>query len=295
MFKKYIKHPLEFLIAVFFYLLFWTLPFNVSSYLCGFITKKIGMKLSISKRVDRDLKRIFPEKSLQERKKIIKKVWENLGRLVGELPHVYKIDFLNDPRIKIEGLEHVQNLLDQNKKIIFVTAHFGNWEMLGGLVSVISSKLLTVYRTANNPLTDRLICFARRNKKQRMIPKGSAGMRELVKGLKNNIKIAMLIDQKISTGITTSFLGYGAKTLTAHASLAHKFNAVIVPSRNIRLYNDPDGALFKIIFEKPIEINHTEDKDADIRQVVEKTNVVMENWIRKNPEQWFWLHNRWKK
>ncbi|MHA1539169.1 MAG: lysophospholipid acyltransferase family protein [Alphaproteobacteria bacterium] len=295
MLKKYIKHPLEFLVVLFFYVLFWALPFRVASHFCAFITEKVGMRLSLSKRVDKNIQQVFPQKTGEERREIIRGVWKNLGRLVGEFSHVYKIKFPDDPRICIEGLEHVEPFLNQQKPVVFITAHFGNWEILGGFIASLFPGLQSVYRTANNPFADWLICFARRNKNQVMVPKGAAGMRQLVKGVKNGKSVAMLIDQKITTGITLPFLGRKAKTLVAHAALAHRFDTVIIPARNVRLHNDPDGALFRIIFEAPIIPVQTGDKDADIRDTVVKTNAVMERWIRKDPAQWFWLHNRWKK
>ena len=123
------------------------------------------------------------------------------------------------------------------------------------------------------------------------MPKGPVGARYIIKAIKNGEHIGMLVDQKQNDGIAVPFFGKDAMTASAIANLALKFNCQLVPTEVIRV----KGPKFKVKIYDPIILEKTGDQEKDIYNTMVKINSILEGWIRKNPEQWFWVHNRWPK
>jgi KDO2-lipid IV(A) lauroyltransferase len=131
----------------------------------------------------------------------------------------------------------------------------------------------------------------RTNDTVEMIAKGPSGVRGLIKAIKSGNSIAMLVDQKMNDGIEVPFFGKPAMTANAIAKLSLQYNYPIIPCQIIRT----KGSYFKAVIHPPIDYSKSGEAEKDCYNIMLKINQVIEGWVRENPEQWFWFHNRWKK
>ena len=288
--RRYVQHPLEAAAAVLLYSFFKALPVDAASALGGWIGRTVGPRLGVSKRAVHNLKMTFPEMGDEEVAHTVKGIWDNLARLAGEYPHLPEFDiFAPGGRVEVVGIEHVDRLRDDGKPGIFFSAHIGNWEVLSLGATQRNLPLDRVYRAANNRLVEWLYRRGRSAVAGALIPKGAAGVRLLLKSLRDGNHLAMLVDQKMNDGIAVPFLGRTAMTAPALAELALKFDCPVVPARVVRL----KGARFRFVVQPPLEIPRSGDRQADVAALMTQVNEVIGEWVRETPEQWLWLHNRW--
>ncbi|MEZ5982098.1 MAG: lysophospholipid acyltransferase family protein [Parvularculaceae bacterium] len=271
---------------------FHLIGIDAASALAGGFTRFVGPLLgSVSKRADDNLRAVYPEWTSAERRRIIAKVWENLGRTTAEFAFLDKFDTREaNGRVEIVGAEKIKSLAESGRPAIFVSGHFANWELMAITLHQAGVKTAVVYRAANNPLIDELIINMRAEVMSRvLIPKGKRGGRALIDALKQGRSIAMLVDQKLNDGISVPFLGRDAMTAPAAARLALKFNTPVIQTSIERL----KGAHFRMTVHEPIAFTPTGDVTEDVRQLTILINEALERDIRARPEQWLWLHRRW--
>ncbi len=271
------------------YGLFAGLPLDAASNLGGWIARAIGPRLKVSNVAIHNLGRVFPEKTDAEITAIVRGVWDNLGRVVAELPHIARMGIFDDDRFTVSGLEHIEHLRDDGAPGLVFTAHFGNWELPALAARQRGLDLSFVYRAANRPTAERLIRLSRRWIADNLIAKGGAGARQSLSVLMAGGHLGILPDQKMNDGIAVPFFGRDAMTAPALARLAHRFDCPVVPLRAERT----GGARFHIRFYPPLEIPHSGDRQADVLALMTEVNRIIEGWIRERPEQWLWLHRRW--
>jgi KDO2-lipid IV(A) lauroyltransferase len=288
--RRFVFHPLEAVAAVVFYSLFKTLPLDVASGIGGWVGRTLGPRLGVSRRAVNNLRKTFPELRPDEVSRIVKDIWDNLGRIAGEYPHLDRFKIYEPGgRVEVIGIEHLEELRDDGKPGIFFSAHIGNWEVLALGATQRGLPLDRVYRAANNRLVEWLYRRGRSAVDGALIPKGAAGVRQLLRSLRDGNHLAMLVDQKMNDGIAIPFLGRTAMTAPALAELALKFDCPVVPARVVRL----KGARFRFIVQPPLELPRTGDRQADVAALMTQVNDVIGEWVRETPEQWLWLHNRW--
>jgi len=274
---------------------FNSLPLDTASTLGAAVARTIGPHLGVSRRARHNLARVFPEMSREQIETTVREMWDNLGRVVAELPHLPRIKVFagetspGASRVEIVGLEHVDAARAAGRRILFFTAHFGNWE-IGPLAMMRHGlPLHIVYRQSNNPWADRLFLNGRRGVVASLIPKGAEGARQIITALQKGGSAGMLVDQKMNDGIKVPFMGRDAMTAPALAQLALKFDCAVIPSVVERL----GGARYRLTFEPPLPLPHSGNRHADILALMTEVNRRMEAWIRKRPGQWLWLHRRW--
>ena len=270
--------------------LFGLLPLDAASALGGWLGRTIGPRLAMNRRARRNIARALPELSEGEIDGVIRGMWDNLGRVTAEYPHLHKFDCYVGPRVEVIGAEFVDELREDGRGGIFFSGHIANWEVCCMAATQRGVPVFQAYRAPNNPLIDPIIDRIRtRALGVRRYAKGASGARQLVKHLKAGDHLALLIDQKLNEGIPVPFFGRNAMTMVAMASFALKFDVPVVPARVVRL----GGAHFRIVIEPPMEIVATGDRDADIADIMGRATATLEGWVRAHPEQWFWVHRRW--
>ena len=284
--KKVIKHLRYILEAILLYPIyyaFYLMPIDAASAVAGWLVEKLGYRLSFSNIARNNIKLAMPELTETQREAIIKGMLNNLGRMVGESPHLHRLSTKEwNRRVEIEGK------LDKNiKKGIVISAHIANFEIGSRLAKELGIKLNLIYRPANNPLVNTLINSHREGNGMRMLKKGMGGMRGILKAFKNNEFIGLLADQKMNDGIKVPFFNRDANTTPAPANLAIRHGASLIMMQIIR----KKGAYYKIKLYPPIK---AKSKDTEYSMML-MINSQFENWIREHPEQWFWVHNRWGK
>ena len=291
---KKILHLLEGIPVFLLYFFFLSMPPSVASAIGGKFLSAIGPKLKKNSIAKKNIKKAFTNKSNQEINTIISGMWENLGRVAAEYPHLKKFDLYNPDSsknlsVKVFGTQYIKQLRDDQKPGIFFSAHLGNWEINAMSAVQKGLPLTLVYRKPNNPLSDFLIKKARSHITNSFAAKGKDGARKAIKILSKGGHLAMLADQKMNDGISVPFFGINAMTAPAIAELAIKFNCPIVPARVKRI----KGTKFEMRLYPPIKIPSSLNKKERVYKTMVQVNKIMEAWIREAPEQWLWVHDRW--
>jgi len=288
--EKYIRHPLEAMAAACVWAVFRILPVDWASALGGWLARSIGPRLRLSARARDNIRRAFPDIDDTALERIVVDMWDNLGRTVGEFPHIGAFTFDGpNPRIRVTGLEHLIAFRNDGKPGFYLSAHIGNWELAPLTAHVHDIPSAFVYREANNRLVQKLYMSGRRHYRDMMIPKGAEGAKQMIKALRDGKHVGVMVDQKMNDGIPVPFFGEDAMTAPALAQLALRFKCPVIRARVIR----DKGATFTIEISEPIYVDDTGDKTRDIAAFMARTNGIIEAWIREKPGQWLWLHNRW--
>ena len=283
-------HRLEALAVKLVLAVFRLVPLDAASAMGGWICRMIGPHLPVSRQALGNLRRAFPERSEGELKRILAATWDNLGRTIGEYPHLRRFR-LYEPgsRVAVIGVEYVDRLRDDGKTGIFFSAHIGNWELGSMGATQRGLPLARFYRAPNNPFVDRIVRLIRSPVAGELLPKGSAGARRGLAVMRAGGHLAMLVDQKMNDGIAVPFFGCMAMTAPALAQLALRFDCPVVPAKVERL----GGAHFRLTVYPPLEIAPSGEHQKDVLELMTRVNALIEEWIRARPEQWLWLHRRW--
>ena len=271
------------------------LPPLAASAAGGAVARGIGMLLPVSRVADANLRLAMPELTAAERRRIVRGVWDNLGRTAAELPHLDRLAATAaGPGWEVAGLELLERLVRQGGPVIFFSGHLANWELLSAIPNRYGFKLATFYRAASNPRVDRLIQRLRARAAGQAPPqfaKGAIGAREAMAYLKAGGLLGMLVDQKMNDGIAAPLFGHRAMTAPAAASFALRFGCPLVPAHMERI----GPCRFRLTIEPPLALPGSGDRLADISALTAEMNRYLEKWIRARPESWLWLHRRWPK
>jgi KDO2-lipid IV(A) lauroyltransferase len=265
------------------------LPLDVASAVGGMLASRIGPRLGVSNRARRNLRTALPELSATQIAAILRGMWDNLGRVAAEYPHLRNIRVFDAmSRVETRGLEHLDGALAAGRRVILFGGHLGNWEIAALAAGQYELDIAQIYRAANNPLIDRMIARMRGGNGE-LIAKGAVASRRAVAALRRGGHVSLLADQKLNEGIAVPFFGRPAMTAPALALLALRFQCAVLPVRVERL----KGARFRLTLYPPLELPRTGNRDADVAVLMAAVNATLEGWIRESPEQWFWVHSRW--
>jgi KDO2-lipid IV(A) lauroyltransferase len=259
-----------------------------ASALGGWIARSLGPYLGVSNVARDNLRRAMPELDAAARVRMLREVWDNLGRTATEFPHM---DEIAATRTEIVGGEILERIRASGRGAIFFTAHAANWEIAPRVLQQRGIQLNVIYRTLNNPHIDALIQRYRGTGGESIIAKGAPGARETIRLLQAGRYLGLLLDQKMNDGIPIPFFGIDAMTPPAAATLALRYGIPLVPGQVERL----DGAHFRLTIHEPIAIVATGDRHADVRQTMTAVSAEIERWVRADPGRWLWLHRRWPK
>ncbi len=264
---------------------------ETASNLGGAIARAIGPLLPISRVADTNLRRAFRDMTEPQRRAVVRAVWENLGRTVGEMPHVGSLGPTpSGPGWEIDGVE---NLAAIDGAAVLFSAHIGNWEVMPRAAVVQGTGFASFYRAADNAAVDAIIVGIRRQAMggQPQFAKGAAGARAALAHLRAGGRLGLLADQKMNDGIPAPFFGRVAMTAPAPATLALRFNCPLIPGHCVRI----GPARFRVRVEKPLAHPATGDRARDVAELTTAMNAIIERWVRETPGQWLWLHRRWPK
>lgn len=261
------------------FLFFQALPYKTASNIGGWIGRTIGPRLAASRKAYNNLSQALPGKTDQEYQTYIRDMWDNLGRVIAEYPHLSAI--IGDAQIV--GEQHLKDLPDS---FIVIGGHLANWELLPFFFNERTDFPMTaIYREPNNPYVAALLARARNaTEKGRYTRKSKAGSRDLIKTLKDGGRLGILIDQKFNQGIKADFFGRPAMTSPSFVHLARKYTCPILPFWVERV----NGASFRLVIEPPFTVG-----DKDDEEIIALAHASLESHILKNPGQWLWLHRRW--
>lgn len=283
---KKIRHITEAAALWVLFTAFRLLPLDAASYIGGLMARCIGPFLRSHRVAQKNLYMALPEKTPEERKKILAGMWDNLGRIAAEFPHLPNDTLLS--RVKPEGLEHIPA---PGKAAIFFSAHLGNWELTYPVIHVRGVPMDLFYRQANNPYANKVINRLRASRSTQLFSKGKRGGAGMTKAIRDGESLALLLDQKMNEGIGVPFFGREAMTAPIAGVLALRYGIPVLPIRAIRT----KGAHFVTTLYPPLKYEKTGDNKKDTLAITIQINQIIESWVREFPEQWFWVHQRWPK
>jgi len=273
-----------------------TLPPAAASTLGGMTARFIGPRLPVSRIANTNLKLALPYLNARARKRIVRECWENLGRTIGEFPHIAALphNSPSGPGWRVEGAEHLETARQSGKPVIFFSGHIGNWELMPPVVARHGLPFASFYRAASNEGVNSLIHDLRRNAMGQdvpMFPKGSKGARSALRYLGQGGHLGVLGDQKMNDGIEASLFGRPAMTASAAAVFALRHQALIITGH---VYREGPARLVLQV-DAPIHPLARGDRQADVLALTQKLNNRLQEWIEKRPGLWLWLHRRWDK
>jgi Kdo2-lipid IVA lauroyltransferase/acyltransferase len=265
--------------------------------LFGRVARLIGPLLREQRIGRANLTAAFPEKSPEEIETILTGVWDNLGRIAAEfahLDHIWEHDPARpeDSRIEIELRTHelfAKLRLDEKPALIFAS-HLGNWEMpaLAAVAHGLDATIL--YRRPNSASADRAIERMRAVKMGTLIPSGRDAPLRLAEALQNGQHVAMLVDQYLTNGVEVTFFGRKTK---ANPMMARLLRQVECPIHGVRVIRLP-GHRFRAELSEEVPPVRDAAGKIDVQGTMQAITTVIEGWIREYPDQWLWLHRRWR-
>lgn len=241
----------------------------------------------------RNLELAFPESTEPERRRLLRGCFENLGRLLG----VFSRFASAGPQalqslIECEGMEHIDAARASGRGVILFTGHVGAWELSSFALSLFGYPLSFLVRRIDNPKIERLVDERRTRLGNRTIGKRSAA-RRMLQILRGGDTLGILVDLNTldREGIFVDFFGVPASTTFLLAKLALRTDAAVLP---VFAPWDPMRRRFLLKVDEPLAVERTGDDEEDVRRLTQLFTGVVEKYVRRYPEQWLWIHRRWK-
>ncbi|WP_417683850.1 lysophospholipid acyltransferase family protein [Roseibium sp.] len=268
--------------------LFRLVPVDIASAMMGYLWRKLAPMNARHERALRHLELAMPELSEVERERIVRGMWDNLGRVAAETFHIAEL-LPQDARFEPVLDDLTRKVLSGEQQALFVSMHSGNWEMCVQPAVRAGLDLAGVYQALKNPFADQALQDMRADLyRLGLYSKSHQTARKLVSLIRQGGIIAIMGDLRESRGIKVPFFGREAYANPVPATLARSGGIPIVVGRVIRT----GGVSFKVE-GRAIEVPVTHDRKADIEATTVEIHRVFEEWIRENPEQWMWIHRKW--
>jgi KDO2-lipid IV(A) lauroyltransferase len=291
--KSRLQIDLEYLTARSLLVAFGLLPLRVALFLSSRMGRGAYYFSGRLRRTgDRNLELAFPELSQRQRRLLLRGCFESLGRLLGVFSH-----FAGNPEtlrdlIDCEGLEHIEAARKSGRGVILFTGHVGAWELSSFALSLFGYPLSFLVRRIDNPKIETLIEGRRARLGNRTIDKRSAA-REMLQILQTGGTLGILVDLNTldREGIFVDFFDVQASTTFVLAKLALRTEAAVLP---VFAPWDPRRKRFLLKVDGPLSFEHSGNVDEDVRRLTQLFTSVVEKYVRRYPDQWLWIHRRWK-
>jgi KDO2-lipid IV(A) lauroyltransferase len=292
--KNGVKDVAEYAAAVALLKIFGWMPRNLANRAAG-IVSRVGFRLANRQRNVglRNLSMTMPELTASEQEAILRACFNNLGRLLVEFSHFPELNRENISRhVVYDGFENFEEGIRRGKGVIFLTGHFGAWELSSFAHSIYGYPMKFVVREIDNRRVERLISGYRTRGGNVPVERNHAS-RDILKALRNNETVGILMDQNTvrEEGVFADFFGIPAATTPAVATFALRNGAAVIPGF---LIWDETLHKHRLRFDPPMELIRTGDRTRDVAENTGLFNRVLEAYIRNNPGQWLWIHRRWK-
>jgi KDO2-lipid IV(A) lauroyltransferase len=259
------------------------------------LARRVGPLLPAHKTALANLRAAYPEKTDAEIETIARGAWDNLGRTGAEYPHLAKI-FDYDPeatepgRIEVDGVEQFLALRDDGKPGLIFSAHLANWELPAICAARFDLAATAVFRAPNDPGVARVV-HEIRSETMGGLEAARQGAAFAMQGvLERGGHLGMLIDQHFTRGVTVQFLGRPALTNPLLGKFVRQYECPVHGVRVIRLPNHR----FRLQLTPPVEMPRDPDGQINVQGAMQAMTSVVEGWVREHPEQWLWMHRRWR-
>ncbi|MBZ5758374.1 MULTISPECIES: lipid A biosynthesis lauroyl acyltransferase [Rhizobium] len=258
------------------------------------LMRKVGPRTRRHALMLTNLRNAFPERSDAEIEAIALASWGSMGRLAAEYVFLDRLfDF--DPektepgRIEVSGVPIFLELRDNPRPFIVFTAHTGNFELLPVASAAFGLEVTVLFRPPNNPYVAKKVYDFRAKRMGHLVPSHAGSSFALARQLDEGGSVGVLVDQKFRKGLRTKFFGRDVKTNPLLPKLVRQFECEVYPARCVRLPNNR----FRLEIEPRMELPRTDTGALDLPATAQMMNDKVESWVRENPEQWLWYHDRW--
>jgi len=259
------------------------------------VARRIGPLVGRHRVAVNNLRLAYPEKSDAEIEAIALDMWGNMARLAAEYIFLDAL-FDYDPkatkpgRVEVRGVEHFVEIAGEKKPHILFTGHLGNFELLPVAAATFGMSITALFRPPNNPYLADYIHSTRRSTMGGLLPSSTGASFALAAILENGGNIGVLVDQKFSSGLETTFFGRPCQSNPVLGMLARHYDCDVYPARCVRL----PGNRFRLDIEDKLTLPRTEGGSVDVRATTQLLADVVERWVREDPGQWMWFHKRWE-
>jgi Kdo2-lipid IVA lauroyltransferase/acyltransferase len=241
----------------------------------------------------RNLQLAFPDKSRRERRKILRGEFTSLGRQLAEVCLFPRYTRENVGEVVVyDGFENYERAKNRNRGVLFLTGHLGGWELSAFVHSLNGHPLRIVMRPLDNPYLDRFVQRYRTLHGNSTVDKDNF-VRGLLAAMKAGEAVGILMDTNMTPpqGVFVDFFGIKASTASGLARIALHTDAAVVPGFTIW---DPALRKYRLHFDPPLKLIRTDDEAADIVANTQLFTKTIEDYVRRFPDQWLWVHRRWK-
>jgi KDO2-lipid IV(A) lauroyltransferase len=245
-----------------------------------------------------NLKIAFPDKTEKELNDISIKFYKNLGMVFVEIFRLNKYNAGNIDNFVEYNFDSVKNIY-KKQGVLLLTAHFGNWELLAKTFGLKGYRGNVLARPLDNPYIEKILYGLRTGGGNKVIYNRENAVKSIISALNDNEIVGFLPDENASKriGVFVDFFGVEACTMPGMANIAAKTKLPVVPAFIVRLEEGGKSGSFakhRLLIEPPLEIKYTGNRKADTLNILKMFNEKIEDMIKRYPEQWFWIHNRWK-
>jgi KDO2-lipid IV(A) lauroyltransferase len=259
------------------------------------LAQRVGPMLPAHRTALANLRAAFPEKTEAEISTVARGAWENLGRTGAEYPHLkelfdYDYESGRVGRVEVRGIEHFVALKDDNRAGLIFSAHLGNWELPAICAARYGLDATAVFRAPNDPGIARVV-HEIRSETMGGLEAARQGAAFAMQGvLERGGHLGMLIDQHFTRGVIVTFMNRPALVNPILGKFARRFDCPVHGVRVIRL---PDHR-FRLELTPAVDLPRAADGQIDVQGAMQAMTSVVEGWVREHPEQWLWMHRRWR-
>jgi Kdo2-lipid IVA lauroyltransferase/acyltransferase len=263
--------------------------------MAGGLLRRVGPFLPKHKVGRANLMAAFPEKSPEEIEAILAGVWDNLGRVSAEIAHLDRIEVIDPAKPGVlsdpETRRRVEDVLRSPRPTAAFAAHLANWELPALATARLGIEATVLFRPPSVRAVADAVIAMRAGCMGTLIPSGFDAPIRLARVLERGGHVAMLVDQHEFRGVDVTFFGRTCKANPLIAQLARHTNCQVRGIRAIRL---PDGNSFWGELTDPLDLPRDAKGEVDIQGTMQLITSIIEGWVREHPEQWLWLHRRWR-
>ncbi|HSG96113.1 MAG TPA: lipid A biosynthesis lauroyl acyltransferase [Afifellaceae bacterium] len=271
------------------------LPTGTALNIGGWLCRNIGPLLPEHRVARNNLAAAFPEMSERQRKEILTGAWDNLGRTGAEyvfLDRIFDFDPENPDsgHFEVDGIKRFLAIRDSGKPAILFSAHLANWEILAVCAAVFDLDMTALFRPPNNAFIAERLDRVRRQTMGKLVPSMTGAAIALSSALERGERVGLLVDQFYHRGPGSTFFGRKARTNPTLGILARRFDCPVYGARTIRLA----GGRFRLELEGPYDLPRDASGEIDIDSTMQMVTSIVEGWVREHPDQWLWMHRRWR-
>lgn len=271
---------------------------DTSSDFVGNLARRFGPYIATSRTARKNLRAAYPEKSEAEIEEILRGVWENLGRVAGEFVHLeqmwdYDHTRANQGRIETDDAEKFVALRDSGKPALIFTAHLANWELAAVCAAAHDLDAAVLFRAPDNRFMAEIIHETRSATMGQLLPAGVLGTMAMTGVLERGGHVGMLVDQYRDVrkgGVPVRFFNRMTPANSTIMRLARQYDCAVHGVRVIRLPSNR----FRVELTDALELPRDSEGRIDIQPSMQVIMSMIERWIREYPDQWLWLHRRWR-